>query len=278
MCIIFAYYPSHGPYRCVIATNREESFARPSLTLAEWTDSPGVIAGRDAIAHGTWFGINSKTGRWAGITSVYVSKREQKGAATRSRGDIVTRWLSDECETPEAYRKAMEASEEVQEYGGAFNVFYGTFGKEEGKGEGEKDGGVYHYSNEPGAASVVGALGNDAVHGVSNENLDSRWPKVLYGKEKVKELVDTATDSESSERSLLDGLFAMLADRTVREPRNEFGTGRLEPCCMHWVDREMDFGTRCSTVVLVKRDGGVRVAETSYDGQGKVTGVIDKVV
>ena len=51
----------------LIAANRDEFHARPTLAAAQWPDAAGIYAGRDALAGGTWMGASSH-GRYALVT------------------------------------------------------------------------------------------------------------------------------------------------------------------------------------------------------------------
>ena len=47
MClIVFAWRPSHA-LPLIVAANRDEFHARPSLPLGHWDDAPEIVAGRD---------------------------------------------------------------------------------------------------------------------------------------------------------------------------------------------------------------------------------------
>ena len=52
----------------LIAANRDEFHARPTLAAAQWPDAAGIHAGRDALAGGTWMGASSH-GRYALVTT-----------------------------------------------------------------------------------------------------------------------------------------------------------------------------------------------------------------
>ncbi|MDD9822894.1 MAG: NRDE family protein, partial [Gammaproteobacteria bacterium] len=60
MCILFIAVERHRRYPLVIAANRDEYHARPSAPLHRWADADGVLAGRDELAGGTWFGVNAR--------------------------------------------------------------------------------------------------------------------------------------------------------------------------------------------------------------------------
>ena len=64
MClIVFAWQPE-SPTVLRLAANRDEFYSRPSAALSEWPDAPGVFAGRDLQAGGTWLGVTAQ-GRFA---------------------------------------------------------------------------------------------------------------------------------------------------------------------------------------------------------------------
>ena len=54
------------PGRILVAANRDEAFDRPSLPPAEV--EPGVVAGRDLLAGGTWLGFN-RHGLFVAVTN-----------------------------------------------------------------------------------------------------------------------------------------------------------------------------------------------------------------
>ena len=100
MClIVFAWRPGHS-LPLIVAANRDEFYARPSLPLARWEDHPNIYAGRDLQAGGTWLGISS-SGRFAALTNIRNPQLPQ---------------------SPEAYLKQLAQS--AQGYAG-FNLLVG---------------------------------------------------------------------------------------------------------------------------------------------------------
>ena len=81
-----------------MAANRDEFHGRPAAAASFWSDRPGILAGRDLQARGTWMGV-SRSGRFAAVTN-YRGAREPR--AERSRGALVTDFLQGR-ETPAAY-------------------------------------------------------------------------------------------------------------------------------------------------------------------------------
>ena len=90
MClIVLAWRPGHAQ-PLLLAANRDEFYERPSQPLAEWPDVPGVIAGRDLQAGGTWLGVGPG-GRFAALTNIRDPGQAQ---GSRSRGELPVAILS----------------------------------------------------------------------------------------------------------------------------------------------------------------------------------------
>ncbi len=69
-----------------IGANRDEMVARPWEPPASyWPDLPGVVAGRDIVAGGTWLGMNSH-----GVVAAVLNRHGSLGPAAgkRSRGKL----------------------------------------------------------------------------------------------------------------------------------------------------------------------------------------------
>ncbi|MCE6982441.1 hypothetical protein EI534_34845, partial [Pseudomonas frederiksbergensis] len=92
MClIVFAWRPGHAQ-PLIVAANRDEFYARPSRVLGAWEDAPGVYAGRDLEAGGTWLGVGPN-GRFAALTNIRDPHQPQ---GARSRGELVAAFLRGE--------------------------------------------------------------------------------------------------------------------------------------------------------------------------------------
>jgi hypothetical protein len=74
------------PNRILLAANRDERVDRPwDPPAAWWADYPGLVAGRDRSAGGTWMGINRH-----GIVAAVLNRPGTLGPAAgkRSRGEL----------------------------------------------------------------------------------------------------------------------------------------------------------------------------------------------
>ncbi len=86
MCtVILAVRPGHD-WPLLLAANRDEMISRAWDAPGEyWPDYPGVIAGRDRAAGGTWLGINRH-----GVIAAILNRQGSLGpdATRRSRGEL----------------------------------------------------------------------------------------------------------------------------------------------------------------------------------------------
>jgi uncharacterized protein with NRDE domain len=91
MCLILVAWRVAKAEPLVVAANRDEFHARAAAPAAFWEDRPGILAGRDLEARGTWMGV-SRSGKFAAVTN-YRGAREPRAA--ESRGALVTRFLEN---------------------------------------------------------------------------------------------------------------------------------------------------------------------------------------
>lgn len=99
MCsIVILYRPGHR-WPVLLGANRDEMLDRPwDPPARHWPDRPGVIAGRDRLAGGSWLGVNDE-GVVAGILNRVNALGPQEGR--RSRGELVLEAL-DHADAAEA--------------------------------------------------------------------------------------------------------------------------------------------------------------------------------
>jgi Transport and Golgi organisation 2 len=87
MCTIVVLLRPGQPWPLLIAANRDEMLDRPWKPPAgHWPDRPGVVAGLDLLAGGSWLGINRE-----GVVAAALNRRHSLGrqAGMRSRGELV---------------------------------------------------------------------------------------------------------------------------------------------------------------------------------------------
>lgn len=246
MCLILFAAGVHPRYPLMIAANRDESYARASAAAAFWPDHHNVFAGRDLEHGGTWLGI-ARTGRFAAITN--YRQGGPRAQAERSRGELTRGFLTGDDSPPDYLRGV---AERAAAYNG-FSLIVGT------------PGDLWFYSNR-GAAAFRIAPG---VHGLSNHLLDEPWPKVRRGIAELETLLGAGEDE------LTPRLMALLAERTPA-PDDVLPSTGLAPERERALSASFiagaDYGTRASTIVLVRSDGAVLFRERSYGPTGILTG------
>lgn len=244
MCLILLAVAHHPAYPLVVAANRDERHDRPSAVAAYWDDAPQVLAGRDLEAGGTWLGID-RSGRFAAVTNF-----RQPGAARsgrESRGRLVADYLRGDTR-PLAYLRRVRA--ERDRYDG-FSLLLGDVST------------LYYYCNREDAAPRRLAPG---IYGLGNGRLDEDWPKVTYGKRALAALLESAPPLATED------LLAILADGRQSPGIDLPDTGGRRPAELHLAPLFItgaEYGTRCSTALVIGRSGRVEFLERSFDGQAR---------
>lgn len=237
MCIIAFQYQDHPKYKLIVAANRDEFYQRPTAPAHFWQEEPHILAGRDLQQGGTWLGVN-KTGRFVAITNYRDPKLAEYGEY--SRGNIATDFLK-------STRTSQEFIEELtnnKDKYGPFNII--AF-----------DGQSFlHYNNYLNETTVVEA----GVHCLCNATLDTPWPKVTT-------LTQNFTNLMKYQNFELERLFQLLLDRTIAQDEQLPSTGvslSLERELSSIFVKRDDYGTRCSTVVLID-DKEIQFVERTFN-------------
>lgn len=249
MCLLSFAIDSHPRYRLVLAANRDENFVRPTAPARFWDDAPQILAGRDLEAGGTWLGV-SRNGRLAALTNYYGPDEYAPDKLTRGR--LITDFLKSDL-SPDGY------FDHLQQTGDRYNGFGLVFG----------DNGGLHYCTNRGQSIYGIAAG---VHGLSNHLLDTHWPKVVSIKAGLNR---TVTDNDVIDP---EDLFSLLSDRTFYPdhllPDTGVGIKRERSLSSIFVSRE-EFGTRCSTVILIDRNNRMSFLERSFDAHRKTIETVE---
>jgi uncharacterized protein with NRDE domain len=238
MCLILFAYKIHPDYKLVLAANRDEVYDRPTRPLGFWQDREYILAGRDLKGGGTWLGV-TRSGRLAAITN-YRDPASLKDNAP-SRGLLLTAFLSS----------AMPAGEylnEIRSDGHLFNGFNLLVGDADG---------LYYYSNRGNGLVTL----PPGLYGLSNHLLDTAWPKVERGKQKLETLL-------REERAIKpESLFQLLLDRAVPLPKHLPDTGvgrRWEKILAPLFIVSRTYGTRSSSVLLMSHSGRILFGERTF--------------
>ena len=208
----------------LIAANRDEFHARPTLAAAQWPDAPASTPGamRWPAAPGWALRAMAAT-RW----SPFPRTRPERADAPRARA-LVERYLRGD-EPPAEYMARVH--DEGQAYNG-FNLIVGDMEQ------------AWYVSNRDGAPRRLVA----GLYALSNHLLDTPWPKLARTK---RAFADAAPGPQPD----LPALYTALADREPAADDELPATG-LPP------DREKllsspfivspTYGTRSSTVLALR--------------------------
>ena len=207
MCLILVAWQKHPQFPLVVAANRDEFHARPAERAGFWKDQPGILAGRDLEAKGTWMGV-SRAGRFAAVTN-YRGGRDANAA--ESRGMLVMHFLLNS-QHPEAF--ISELSKKQNSYSG-FNLLAAD--RDELWWLSNRDGGCRRL--EPG------------IYGLGNFFLDT--PEVDEPKNRFLHAIDPAPSMEP--------LFTVLAASKIVAPG--YGT-RCSTVLLAQSDGRMQFSER----------------------------------
>jgi len=238
MCLIFISLHHHPNYKLIVAGNRDEFYDRPTAAADFWDDEPDILAGRDLEAGGTWLGVTRK-----GKVSMLTNYRDPKNIDPKapSRGNLVSDFLKKPV-TPENYLQQFEAT--GKDYNG-FNLLVGSAD------------GLWYYSNYKSGIQKL----TPGFYGISNKLLETPWPKVVRGKQKLEPvLASPIIDTEDVFKALYDDVEApheQLPD-TGLTPERELA---LSPMFI----KAENYGSRCSTLILVDMTGQMTFSERVYN-------------
>ena len=238
MCLIFLPLNNHPKYKLIVAANRDEFYNRKTAAASYWKDHPTLLGGRDLEASGTWMGITT-----SGKISMLTNYRDPQNINPNapSRGQLVSNFLIGNLSGEEYLKKI---SHHGKTYNG-FNLVNGTIDD------------LYYYSNYAEGIQQI----KPGLHGLSNHLLDTPWPKVERGEEKMKPLLaQTKINPEDLFAFLYDDQLA--ADNLL--PQTGLSLERERALSSMFIKTD-NYGSRCSTVILVDQSNHVQFIERVYD-------------
>lgn len=245
MCLLIFAHRADPRYPLVLAANRDEFHARPTAAAGFWPEHPDLLAGRDLAQGGTWMGI-TRGGRFAAITNYRDPARTTP--APRSRGELPLHYLTGNQE-PEPF--LLDLLARAHEYAG-FNLLVGT------------PDSLWYLTNSPPPGAGAPQRLQPGLYGLSNARLDTPWPKVVLGKEKLQALLA---------RGGLDhtALAAVVGDQRLADPQELRRQGLdqgMDPILSAQFITTGTYGTRSSTSLWVDSNGLACWRESSFDARG----------
>ena len=244
MCLIALAWRARPGLKLLVAANRDEWRDRPAEPARWWADPPGIFAGRDLQAGGTWMGF-TRGGRFAAVTN-FRDPADRRSTAL-SRGALVSEFLLSGA-SAQVWLSTLAARS--RDYNG-FNLLV-------------CDGpSLWYFGSREDEAREV----SPGIHALSNHLLDEPWPKVT----RARAAMAGALERDDP----VPPLFAMLSDPegAPDEALPDTGVGlewerRLAPSLI--VGR--DYGTRASTVLAITDGGSITFEERTRDDTGAVVG------
>lgn len=231
----------------VMIGNRDEFHARPTAGLHWWDDKLGVLAGRDLVAGGTWFGV-SREGRFGLVTNF----RERPGAdPAMSRGQLLNDFFASPL-TVSDFGGRIDGSG----YAG-FNLIIGELGGE-----------TLYVSNrgEPAVRTLP-----SGIYAVSNAMLDTPWPKLVRVRSAMTDWFDTPEHN-------LEALFKPLRDTkesaSPDTPELDIPAPFNKALTAPFIIGE-NYGTRSTSVVTVSGNDLVTMVERRFEPDGSSSGETD---
>lgn len=234
MCIIALAKNVHPEYPLILIGNRDEFYMRPTMEAHWWNND--ILAGKDLEAHGTWLGV-SRNGKLATLTNY----RDILGIRSdvKSRGALPVDFLVGTW-TQQEYH--FHISQQAQDYNG-FNLL--TW----------ENGDMFHFSNYEHQINRV----NDGIHVLSNALLDTPWFKSQLLREKFSNCLH--------QKIAIDCLLEILNDATQSPehllPQTGLPYEREKAISSIYIE-SADYGTCCSTVVLINHKNEVTFVEKIY--------------
>lgn len=248
MCLLVLAWKVHHRYRLVVAANRDEFHERPTEPMGRWPAPDELIAGRDLRAGGTWLGVD-RLRRFGIVTNFRELQRPSPGAP--SRGHLIPDYLRNPAPITH-YIKGLQAA--ADSYSG-FNLLLA-----------DQDS-LWYISNR---APQFAQLLPPGIYGLSNELLDTPWPKLQRVRQRFDALI-AQPDNIAAE-----ALFGILADPTqagVNDSLPDTGVSReWEQLLSSPFVRNSEYGTRCSTLVIVDKTSALCMNERRFGPQGIALG------
>jgi uncharacterized protein with NRDE domain len=246
MCLIAWNWQPHSELPLLLVANRDEFYARPTLPLHRWKDAQ-IFAGQDLQAGGTWLGLGPG-GRLAALTNVRNLGNQRDSAP--SRGALVSGFLHSDLSGNAYLQSIMPDCDRFNPFN--LLVFDGQS--------------LLGFESQGGRMVEMQA----GISAVSNAGFDTPWPKLVALKSGLQKLAQGYLPNALHPQLMYEPLFGLLADaRAVPDellPNTGIPIERERALSSAFI-RSADYGTRASSVVVVRRNSAEFI-ERSFDAQG----------
>lgn len=251
MCLItFAWQPG-SPIPLRLIGNRDEFHARPTAPLGHWQSSTEqgsteIAGGRDLEAGGSWLAIKR-----GGVIAALTNVRDPQltlPPGTPSRGHLVADAL--QCDDIEAWLMALSQGDALR-YAG-FNLLVATPQR------------LWHLHR--GRHRLALSEVPPGVHGLSNADLNSPWPKLVHVRNALEQSfrLGWPNDVKCAMQNPQEAAIEELPDTGVgleleRQLSAAFIVGER-------------YGTRATSWVTLDDAGNIEITEQSFGPLGRFEG------
>ena len=242
MCLVVLNWEPGAEVPLVLVANRDEFRARPTEPMYWWDDqTTPMLAGRDLQAGGTWFAID-RAANFALITNIrpgYVGK-----PAGLSRGALPTRFIQSGGEIRSFHQAIVPY---ISQYGG-FNLLLGN--REQ----------LFWFSSD----HPEGRWLETGVHALSNDALDTPWPKVELARQQMRDYVESLKTGE------IDAPVLSSTQRYSDQELPQTGVpGEWESLLSAQTILGEEYGTRSRTWLRLYQERRISVTEAQYAPDGE---------
>ncbi|MDN3650186.1 NRDE family protein [Reinekea marina] len=241
MCLaVFSWQPQ-SQYPLTVVANRDEFRARPTQAMHWWSNE--ILAGKDLQAGGTWLGLNRQN-KFALLTNIrpgYIGMKREL-----SRGELVTKFLSSECSI-ETFHESI--TPKINDYAG-FNLLL-CDGKR-----------LFWFSS----TNPSGRFLNPGIYGLSNDALDTPWPKLNEAKQQLHDQLPKVQNTLTAHSVLCSTEPAPKEQLPNTGVPIEWEAKLSSQCILG-----EEYGTRCRSHIVQDATGLTRVCEQQIDLNGNIT-------
>ncbi|TNV77058.1 hypothetical protein FGO68_gene17582 [Halteria grandinella] len=291
MCIVFfrKFQPKASPYALILLFNRDEAINRERTPLChDFFEGKSIACGVDLQAHGTWLGVNLKSGNFGFLTN-YENKPFQMITDQKYRkGNLLMNFLKNDepIVGSEVYREYLDTFlKEGQSFNGT-NIWLGnlTHGNL-----------VFAHNQHEGVELNDLKEHSGQTIGFGNGKVTEQWYKETLGEQLFDTVLsahlassDIQFGAASSEASNIDALkeqMFKIAECTFKpsDPKlwppviTYTEDEKYRNSCIfqekheeHLADGSFDtFGTVSSSLIIVTQAGDLHYYERVYDHKGE---------
>jgi uncharacterized protein with NRDE domain len=241
MCLVVFSFEPPTDHKFVLFANRDEFYERQASPMQWWKDNHEILAGKDISSGGTWLGIG-KDGRFGAITNYKEPVNKEKNIV--SRGLLIKEYLENPRFNALAYFDQIDGNS----YSG-FSLILGD------------KSGVHYFSNR---SSAVTSL-ISGTHALSNILLNSEESKA----NSVKKDFNKSKESIKDHSGYIEFMFHDKGN--IEEENSSYLTPSIGEIPYRFITSK-SYGTRCTTVLTISKNGLYEVSEMRFKARGEKCG------